>query len=310
MVSLTLNSRSKTIKSFKADLNDSQSIDSLTVRDLKTIVKQNTRLDPLRQRLTTADKKVLDDDQKRLSDYGIQDGDEIVFKDLGPQISWKTVFLIEYLGPLFIHPLFYFSNPISDRIYKGPVSHSTMQTVAFGLVTAHFVKRELETVFVHRFSNATMPLTNIFKNSFHYWILSGVLLALPIYGQSSSALSIKGTLFDSPLWIGSCLALWSYAELSNLTVHLHLRSLRPPGTRTRVLPYGYGFKLVHCPNYLFESLAWLAFTALTGSRAAVLFLGVSTGQMTVWAIKKAKNYRQEFGDKVPKDQKAMFPYIL
>ncbi|KAH9821603.1 3-oxo-5-alpha-steroid 4-dehydrogenase-domain-containing protein [Melampsora americana] len=325
MVSLALKSRSRGFNSFEVKLNEHQSFDSLTVQDLKSIIKKNIKLDLTRQRLTTVDKRVLDDDQKPLSEYNIVDGDEIIFKDLGRQISWRTVFLIEYLGPLIIHPLFYFPNPLSNQIYKGPVLHSTMQKSAFAMVMAHFVKRELETILkveqklvllklsfnsVHRFSNATMPFLNVFKNSFHYWILSGVLLALPIYGQNSSSYKLATTVFDSPVWLGSCLALWTYAELSNLTVHLHLRSLRPPGTKTRVLPYGYGFKLVHCPNYFFESLAWVAFTALTGSWASGLFLSVSTTQMTLWALKKAKNYRKEFGDQVPKTRKAIFPFVL
>ena len=29
--------------------------------------------------------------------------------------------------------------------------------------TAHYAKRLLETIFVHRFSNATMPIMNLFK---------------------------------------------------------------------------------------------------------------------------------------------------
>jgi very-long-chain enoyl-CoA reductase len=88
---------------------------------------------------------------------------EVVVKDLGPQISWKTVFLIEYAGPMLIHPLFY--------ILMGPSQKSLVQFVVMAMITLHFLKRELETLFVHRFSHATMPFMNVFKNSFHYWVL-------------------------------------------------------------------------------------------------------------------------------------------
>ena len=46
-----------------------------------------------------------------------------------------------------------------------------------------------------------------------------------------------------------------------------LRSLRSPGTRTRAIPYGYGFSLVSCPNYFFEILAWTVITTITNSIA-------------------------------------------
>jgi len=42
------------------------------------------------------------------------------------------------------------------------------------MVLMHYVKREFETVLVHRFSNDTMPFLNIFKNSTHYWIFFGL----------------------------------------------------------------------------------------------------------------------------------------
>lgn len=49
------------------------------------------------------------------------------------------------------------------------------------MIILHFLKREYETMFVHRFSSSTMPFSNLPKNCFHYWILSGVNLAYWVY---------------------------------------------------------------------------------------------------------------------------------
>lgn len=106
-----------------------------------------------------------------------------------------------------------------------------------------------------------------------------------------------------------------------------LRSLRPPGTRTRAIPYGYGFSLVSCPNYFFEVMGWAVITGMTNSLAgklnldrngyeltlaccgAYLFLAFSAYIMTVWALKKHRNYKKEFGKNYPR-RKAMWPFIL
>ena len=44
----------------------------------------------------------LSDKTKPLSEYFIVDEVTLIFKDLGPQISWTTVFLVEYAGPIVI----------------------------------------------------------------------------------------------------------------------------------------------------------------------------------------------------------------
>jgi hypothetical protein len=58
-----------------------------------------------------------------------------------------------------------------------------------------------------------------------------------------------------------------FAELSNLSAHLTVRNLRPPGTKKRAIPHGYGFGLVSFPNYFFESVAWAAVAYMSGSWA-------------------------------------------
>lgn len=63
------------------------------------------QLTSTRQRLTTTSKTVLADDDQTLGSYGVTDEDIVQLKDLGRQISWRTVFLIEYVrafSPFFL----------------------------------------------------------------------------------------------------------------------------------------------------------------------------------------------------------------
>jgi very-long-chain enoyl-CoA reductase len=247
----------------------------------------------------------------------------------GPQIAWRTVFMVEYLGPLIMHPLFLFVlrpyiysnskfNPLSYLPFgitaDGPLPPpSTTQVLMCLLITLHFLKREYETIFVHRFSSATMPAFNIFKNSAHYWILSGLNLAYFLYAPTSPAASWWPKALDAeknPVVLYGAVALWVFSELANYSTHVTLRNLRPSdGSTKRQIPRGFGFDLVTCPNYLFESLAWLAIVILSGGNwASVLFLVVAAGQMAVWAKKKERRYRKEFGSAYKK-KCAMIPGI-
>ncbi len=81
------------------------------------------------------------------------------------------MFLVEYAGPILITlGLLVFRK----QIYNTDLPLSFRQKLGVAMVLGHYVKRELETLFVHRFSAETMPRINIFKNSAHYWVLFGV----------------------------------------------------------------------------------------------------------------------------------------
>ncbi|PNS16768.1 hypothetical protein CAC42_4732 [Sphaceloma murrayae] len=232
---------------------------------------------------------------------GLRNKSVVYVKDLGPQIAWQTVFVIEYFGPLIIHPLVYLLRPY---IFKNAGPASQAQTLSCVLITLHFLKRELETLFVHRFSNATMPARNIFKNSAHYWLLAGANIAFWSYKPGSPTAKLH-----SPLIIYPALALFVVGELGNLSTHLTLRGLRSAGGKERGIPKGLGFDLVTCPNYMFETVAWVGMWLMTFSLSTGLFVVIAVAQMYLWAIKKEKRYRQEFGDKYKKKRCAMVPFV-
>jgi len=312
MTSLTITAAGKSplLRGLPVSFKLDGQADIATVADVKAaLAAKFPRLYVDRQKLSLkGEAKSLDNDVI-LAAAGVRDGGELIVKDLGPQVSWRTVFLTEYAGPLVIHPIIYH---LPNVFYGGSVQSSKLQKYVYAMVIVHFVKRELESVFVHRFSHATMPLKNIFKNSFHYHILSGLFLAYPIYGPTYAATSphIRGTVRSNPQFLWMCAGVWLLAELSNLSAHVTLRNLRPPGTKKRAIPYGYGFNLISCPNYFFESVVWAAVAYMSGSWAAWLFWGASTAQMMSWAAKKHHTYKKEFGTEYPRQRKAMIPFLF
>jgi very-long-chain enoyl-CoA reductase len=172
------------------------------------------------------------------------------------------------------------------------------------MVVLHFVKREYETLFVHRFSLATMPFRNIFKNSAHYWLLSGLNLAYWAYSPNAPTARPS-----NPLITYTGIALYAIGELSNLSNHMTLRDLRRPGSTDRGIPQGLGFSLVTCPNYMFETLSWIGVWMVSWSWSVVVFLVFADVQMAAWAKKKERRYRKEFGDKYKRKRFVMLPGI-
>ena len=271
-----------------------------TLLDLKNLYNKSYSLyTPDRQYYKFNDAVLKNDDL--LISYAKNNKLTVVFKDLGYQISWRTVFIIEYLGPLFIHPLLYYFPSI---FYGSTSEKSLIQILAFYCVLLHFIKREYETIFIHRFSSETMPWFNIIKNSTHYWLLSGLSIAYFLYHP----------LYTSPSWLSNELlyvfvGLFLFAEYNNYSCHVILRDLRPLNSRVRGIPYGNIFNYVSCANYFWELLAWLIFSIFTQTLTSYIFFAVSAIQIYLWSIKKHVAYKKEFGDKYPR-RKVLVPFLI
>ncbi|KAI1719965.1 3-oxo-5-alpha-steroid 4-dehydrogenase domain-containing protein [Ditylenchus destructor] len=231
---------------------------------------------------------------------------QLYWKDLGPQIAWKTVFMMEYAGPLFVYPIFYL-RPwlIYGDAANRPVAHAV--TVALICHSLHYMKRLYETQFVHRFSHGTMPIGNLFKNCTYYWgfaafisyFINHPLYQVPSFGYAQVYFGLAGFLIS---------------ELGNYSIHILLRDLRPPGSKERKIPYPNSnpltllFNYVSCPNYSYEVYSWVFFSIMTQSLPAVSFTLLGFAQMKVWAAGKHRNYKKEFPN-YPKSRMPIIPFL-
>ncbi|CAD5113490.1 DgyrCDS2654 [Dimorphilus gyrociliatus] len=231
---------------------------------------------------------------------------QLYFKDLGPQVGWTTVFLTEYSGPLFAYLLFYLRPSLIYADSNAP-THPVVDIAMFCWI-GHYAKRLFETVFVHRFSHGTMPIRNIFKNSFYYWgfaayvayYINHPLYTPPVFGTTQIYIGLAGFII---------------CELGNLSIHIALRNLRPAGSKERKIPYPTSnpftilFNFVSCPNYTYEVGSWFFFTIMTQSIPSGLFMFAGFYQMAVWAAGKHRNYKREFKN-YPKGRKPIIPFLM
>jgi very-long-chain enoyl-CoA reductase len=229
----------------------------------------------------------------------------------GPQVAWRTVFVIEYFGPILFHALVPLVRPyiylIPPFAYKSEAETpmTQVQWLLFALFQLHFLKREYETVLVHKFSANTMPARNIVRNSAFYWLMAGLLCALDIYAPGN--LSARDALV--PLdYLG--LALFAAGEACNWIVHQHLASLRKPGGTEKGIPHCIGSSLVTSPNYMFEVLAWVGVILISRSWAVVVFICTGILYMRSWSRGKEKALRNEFGDRYKKKRYTMLPGLI
>ncbi|KAG5477054.1 hypothetical protein LSCM1_05394 [Leishmania martiniquensis] len=234
-----------------------------------------------------------------LSQQGVKDGMVITYKDLGPQVGYRTVFYVEYAGPIAFM-LLYAMRP--SFIYgSAPMpAYGYTQKLYIGLFVAHFVKRELESMFVHKFSHPTMPMRNIVKNCVYYWSFAafiGYVLCHPSFTPTTTVQSNFGAV------------LMVINELLNFAVHYQLSTMRKSdGDTTRNVPHGPLFALVSCPNYFFEIMSWVAFSIGTNMLSSWFFTLAGFVQMADWAKKKHRGYIK--ADPANKKKAAILPFLM
>jgi len=213
------------------------------------------------------------------------------------QIDWRLVYVLEYLGPIIIISIFFFRLGWDEATFT--------QQIAYIMAVSHFVKRVLESIFVHVFSRPTMPIKNLLINCFYYWIIFGLNVGYFVFSEKLNDSIYIPKFFRYPF-----ILFFISAELKNFKCHLILRNLRSKDKECRGIPHGEGFELVSAANYFWEIMAWISFTIFVTHLSALVFTICGFIILRKWSITKHKEYLKTFGDKYPKWRKAFIPYFI
>jgi len=227
---------------------------------------------------------------------------------LGTQVSWKTVYLAEYIGPFLLY-LFFSTQP--SFIYGKSAGLTHAQRLACYCWLVHFGRRLFESAFVHKWSGEGLGLFFLYKNCAYYW-LAGLFVGYFINRPDwAPKISSNGILFYAAV------GLYIISQIANMWIHLQLRFARSTDEKSRWLPEGFLWSItaVSFPNYFFEVIIWIAWNVAFFSIPGVVFLLAGTYQMADWAKKKHNNYRKTFDGKegrqlYPKHRRAMIPFLF
>src|SRR6478609_7062415 len=174
------------------------------------------------------------------------------------------------------------------------------------LWSVHFVRRSLESAFVHRYSKPSIAAADYLTEYVYYWGFGAWIawsVTAPTERPPLLSLQVLG------------LAWFVLAEAGNARAHLMLRALRTPGGREKPIPRGFLFETVSCPHYLFEILSWVGFNLVTQTWAGLAFMLVGAGILGSWAHTRHVAYRKEFDgvdgrELYPARRRALLPFVF
>ncbi|XP_069482198.1 trans-2,3-enoyl-CoA reductase-like isoform X2 [Ambystoma mexicanum] len=232
----------------------------------------------------------------------------LYFTDLGQQVSWTTVFLSEYSGPLLIYLLFYvrvsgiYDIEESNETFRHPVVH-----LSCFCHSLHYLRYLLETLFVHKFSAGHTPLKNMIKGCALYWgftswfayYINHPRYTPPSFGNKQVILALVTFLV---------------CEAGNHFINVALVHQSGPGSRVcfpspTCNPFTWLSLLVCCPNYTYEVGSWISFAVMTQTLPVGIFAFLMVIQMAQWAKRKHRIYQRKSCHFTSR-RRAMIPFIL
>jgi very-long-chain enoyl-CoA reductase len=175
-------------------------------------------------------------------------------------------------------------------------SPNAYQLVVLACLCVHFVKRLLESWFLHKYSGPMHPITAVGIACFY-----SLTTFFPAWFNRQPVGDI-----DPLVYAG--LGLFFIGESLNFFHHKILADLRQT-SMAYVVPRGGLFDSVACPHYLFEIVSWFGLTLIFRHDSMLLFFLLMVAYLIIRSLFTLKWYREQFPD-FPPGRKAIFPYLL
>ncbi|WVZ61967.1 hypothetical protein U9M48_011772 [Paspalum notatum var. saurae] len=213
----------------------------------------------------------------------------------GPRLSGRAAMLLFYAPALTAALASFFAVPAA-------VAGARSRILAAALA-AHFLKRVLEVLFVHRYSGTT-PLSTALLISSYYLSTTVAML----YAQRLS----QGLPDPAVDLLVPGVVVFAVGLAGNFYHHWLLSRLRAnaggDNKAAYKIPTGGLFGLVVCPHYLFEILGFFGFAMLSQTLCALTVAVGTAAYLAGRSYTTRKWYAAKFED-FPATIKALVPYV-
>jgi hypothetical protein len=217
--------------------------------------------------------------------------------------SRETSMIPSKLGMLIIYVPAMIVAMICQLVLPAFWPDNMVTTTSGWLVFAHFLKRDLEVLFLHKYSGQTeLGVARLI--GFAYAMTSFMICMVAAKEPSS---------LNNHLGIG----LFGLGSIGNLYHHYLLAQLRPSTTtndtssnKKYVAPKGGLFDYVAAPHYLFELIAWLGIAVCSEQLTSYLNLLSMTCYLAARSQNQNNWNKSKFDEKEwPASRKNMVPFL-
>lgn len=212
----------------------------------------------------------------------------------GPMINNQLAWVVMELPVLLIvFGLVFIANPARTL----PV------TIMAALFCAHYIHRSLIFPFRIQTRGKKMPVV-IMTSAILFNLCNGFFIG---YFFRNFARYEMNWLQDPRFIAGLLIFLtgaWINMQSDTLLIHL-----RKPGENGYVIPRGFLFDRISCPNHFGEIAEWLGFALLCWNLPAVSFFIWTVANLLPRALAHHRWYKEKFQD-YPENRKALIPFLL